>query len=85
MAIKTKQEKAKALKALAERKARGAKTKQIDNSALHAGSPMYYYCRLCRLLAAKLHEEHTEPVPPHCTECQKLVDAGWSEKEQAFI
>ncbi len=31
------------------------KGKQIDNSSLYAGSPMYFYCRFCG--------EHTDTLP----------------------
>lgn len=51
------------------------KPKQIDNGSLYAGSPMYYYCRLCEHLAAKLPESHWESPPKYCKECKDLKNA----------
>lgn len=50
------------------RKARNAKVKRINNADLHAGSPMYYYCRLCGNQMV-LPESHVEPAPWYCDEC----------------
>lgn len=44
---------------------------RIDNTLLHAGSPMYHYCRLCRHLAAVLSE--TMPAPKFCVACAELA------------
>ncbi len=60
------------LNALEVRKAN--RPEQIKNQLLHAGSPMYYYCRECGHLAAIMSETHTAPVPKFCPECQSLKD-----------
>ncbi|HSX39903.1 MAG TPA: hypothetical protein VLI92_04930 [Candidatus Saccharimonadales bacterium] len=62
------------LQALEERKAN--KPDQIDNSALYAGSPMYYYCISCGHLSDKLREDWTLPPNKLCPECQALKDLG---------
>lgn len=67
--------KQKAMQALKERQAN--KPEQIDNSRLHAGSPMYYYCRLCGHTADVLSESHTSPPKKLCGNCQHMKDMGW--------
>ena len=66
-----------ALKALTDR--RFNKPEKIDNSALPAGAPMYYYCHSCGHLAAALPESHLERPPQLCDECQAMKDLGWLE------
>jgi hypothetical protein len=56
---------------------------KIDNSSLHAGSPMYFYCVHCGHLADTLPEEYT-PAPgvpkKECAYCKELVDNGWLDE-----
>ena len=53
------------------------KGKQVDNSALPAGSPMYYYCRRCSAHVATRSEGWISNPPPHyCDPCQVLVEHG---------
>ena len=68
-----------ALKALAKRRKENAKKEKIDNSKLHSGSPMYYYCICCDALADELPESHTSTPKKLCDECQALKDLGWLE------
>ena len=70
-------EKAEALAALEERKKN--RPKKIDNASLYAGSPMYYYCRVCGSLAAVLPETHNEIPPRLCPLCEELKEKGWLE------
>jgi len=67
-----------ALAALAER--RSHQPERIDNSALVAGAPMYYYCICCGWLADTLPECHIFPPRKLCRECQALKDMGWLEE-----
>lgn len=74
----TTQGKEAALAALAERRAN--KPEQIDNSALPAGSPMYYYCIACGHLADTKPEGWFATLPSKlCDECKALSDLGWLE------
>ncbi len=66
-----------ALQKLAERRAN--KPKQIDNSSLYAGSPLYYYCIACGHVATLLPDEHWDPSTKLCDECRALKDCGWLE------
>lgn len=52
------------------------KPEQINNASLYAGSPMYYYCKLCGHTAAVLPESHWERPPSHCKECKDLKDVS---------
>ena len=52
------------------------KGKQVDNSSLRAGSPMYYYCRYCGVHTATLPESHWEPAPTVCGPCRVLRSHG---------
>jgi hypothetical protein len=74
----------KKLIALAARKEKAKTTERIDDSKLYAGSSMHYYCRLCGLLAATLPEEHSEPPPKFCDECQEMIDHGYSVEKREF-
>lgn len=72
----TAQMKTAALRALEERRAH--RPKRIDNAALHAGSPMYYYCTSCGWLADTLPENWFLGKPKSlCGECQAMHDLGW--------
>lgn len=76
-------EQEKALAALARRKQ--MKVIQIDNSSPSAGAPMYYYCRLCPFESDVRSEGDFSRVTHYCTECQKLIAAGWSAEKNRFI
>ena len=68
-----------ALQALSTRREDAQRKGQIDNSSLRAGQPMYYYCRLCGLLACTMREEwdpRFESIKTHCDPCQRALDAG---------
>lgn len=52
---------------------------QIDDSKLHAGSPMHFYCVRCGHLSDTLPEMYTWPPKKLCKECQNLKDLGWLE------
>jgi hypothetical protein len=55
-----------------ERQATNSKLERIDNARLPAGSPMYYYCRLCGQTMV-LPETHLEMAPRYCEYC---IDEG---------
>lgn len=51
--------------------------KEIDNSKLYAGSPMYYYCNGCCVHVATLPEGWFMSGPPkYCDACKVLADHG---------
>ncbi len=70
--------KAHALAELAERRKRGETEEKIDNSALVAGSPMYFDCRACGCQDIKVSEDYIRR-PKLCEECQAMQDLGWLE------
>lgn len=55
--------------------------KQINNSDLHAGAPMYYYCRACGHQSDCLPEEHFGSPLKFCSPCQHLLDVGMIKKD----
>ena len=67
-------EKEKALIALAERQANPPE--KINNSSLYAGSPMYFYCKVCDGVIV-LPESFICSVPKLCGECDFMQDMGW--------
>jgi hypothetical protein len=69
--------KAEALKALEQR--RKNPPKQIDNSRLYAGSPMYFYCQSCGYQSDILPEAYIGTPRKLCDDCQRLKDLGWLE------
>lgn len=51
--------------------------KQVDNSTLEAGSPMYYYCKTCGAHVATKPEGWWQNAPPsHCAPCKDLLADG---------
>ena len=62
-----------ALQEQAARKEKNKDTKRVDNTALYAGSPMYYYCRGCNEEMV-LSETHSEPSPKLCYPCKELAE-----------
>ena len=50
--------------------------KQVDNSNLHAGSPMYYYCRHCGVHTQTLPEGHFGRPKIVCVPCEVLEAHG---------
>jgi hypothetical protein len=65
-----------AFKTFKERYLKNKDKERVNNSNLYAGSPMYYYCKGCFALIAKLPETHLEPAPQYCLPCQIIVDHG---------
>lgn len=48
---------------------------QMNNSALYAGSPMYFYCRICGHESDCLPESYSSSPKCYCAPCQELKDA----------
>ena len=75
MALATTQGKAFALKALADRREANRKREPINNSALHAGEPVYLDCIACGAPIA--HVETYIVRIELCAECSALHALGW--------
>lgn len=52
------------------------KGKRIDNATLHAGSPMYFFCRFCDEPTETLPESYTSVPVTVCRPCEILRDHG---------
>lgn len=50
---------------------------QIDNATLHAGSPMYFYCRVCGWLSDVKGESYIIPPAKLCKECMAIKEENW--------
>jgi hypothetical protein len=77
MALATQLGKKHALAELAKR--RKNQPKQIRNSSLPAGYPMYFYCQTCGHIADTKPESYIFAPKSLCDECQALKDLGWLE------
>jgi len=66
-----------ALVQLAERRAH--RPVPVDNSALQAGSEMYFYCHSCGALADIKPETYLFLPRALCSECEGLKTEGWLE------
>lgn len=59
-----------------KRRAANAKRGRIDNAALPAGAPMFYYCRFCGAQTETLPESHNKAPRVTCEACEVLVAHG---------
>lgn len=50
--------------------------KQIDNNSLHAGSPMYFYCKMCAGHSDTMPESYTGSPNQFCGHCLELRTAN---------
>jgi len=53
---------------------------KVDNSGLHAGSPMYFYCRFCGVPTEVLPEDYLFQPITCCSQCKGLQEEGWLEE-----
>lgn len=53
---------------------------KIDNSGLHAGSPMYHYCQDCGIPTEVLPEDHLFPAAKQCSQCSALSEKNWMKE-----
>jgi hypothetical protein len=49
---------------------------QVNNNALYAGSPMFFYCQLCGHECDRLPESYNCVPKKHCQECLELKGAN---------
>jgi hypothetical protein len=53
--------------------------KEIDNSELVVGSPMYFYCKHCGIQSDKLPEDYLFQPSIECSQCLGLLSYGWMD------
>jgi|GEM_PF-3256399 len=70
----------KAIEQFGRRRRLAAGIEKVDNSALHAGAPMYFYCRHCGLPTEILPEDYVFPPTTECSQCRGLKIEGWLEE-----
>lgn len=56
---------------------------QIDNHALPAGKPMFFYCKECGIQTETLPEDYLFQPYQHCSQCKGLMTEGWLEDAQS--
>lgn len=65
----------KAVAAFVKRK-KANLSKQVSNSSLYAGAPMYFYCRYCGIQTDVLPESYTSVPRTICAPCIELESKG---------
>ena len=68
-----------ALAQFLRRKRYAAQVEKIDNAGLHAGQPMYFYCKECGIPTEVLPEDYLFPPISRCSQCEGLKTEGWLE------
>ena len=76
--------KKKAFEQFLRRKNYAIKLKKIDNRGLHAGSPMYYYCKECGTPTEVLPEQHLFPPNSYCSQCHQLIQKNWIKEARDY-
>lgn len=69
-----------AIEQFRHRRRLAANIEKVDNSALHAGAPMYFYCRHCGLPTEILPEDYVFPPITECSQSRGLKTEGWLEE-----
>lgn len=54
-----------------------AQIKKIDDSGMHAGSPVYLYCADCGTPTEVFPEENIFPTSRQCSQCYGLHQQRW--------
>lgn len=73
----------KAIEQFVRRKRYAISIEKVDNAGLHAGSPMYFYCRHCGIPTEVLPEDYLFTPIQNCSQCLGLKDEGWLEAAKA--
>jgi hypothetical protein len=73
--------------AFVERRRENEKIERKDNSQLHAGSAMYYYCRHCEEVDIKSEDfdPRYDPIKNPCNDCKVLIKRGLMEAAKAAM
>jgi len=58
---------------------------KIKNEDLHAGEPMYYYCKACGIFIEFLPEGHLFSPFQHCSQCVGLISQGWLDDAKVLV
>lgn len=58
---------------------------KIDNAGLHAGAPMYFYCKHCGIPTEVLSEDYLFKPFEECSQCKGLKEEGWLDYAKNLI
>jgi hypothetical protein len=64
-----------------QKRKKANKGKQVDNSSLMAGSPMYFYCKYCGEHTETLPEGYWSKPKTKCDACKLLREHGLIDDE----
>ena len=67
----------KAIEQFVRRTRYAVSIEKVDNTGLHAGSPMYFYCRHCGIPTEVLPEDYLFSPMRECSQCKGLHEQGW--------
>lgn len=56
---------------------KNSKKQVIDNTKLHAGEPMYFYCKHCGILCDVVEEQYLFTPYEVCSQCKGMEERGW--------
>lgn len=75
-------------KELRDRKQANSKKERVNNASLRAGSPMYYYCKVCGEEQILSKDHLASEIKQQCDKCKKLLDgitASFQEMQDGFL
>ena len=81
----TEEAKQRMLDDLSDRIEANARMERVNNADLPAGSPMHYYCQLCKALADVLPEEHDCSPAKYCVPCEEMVLNDFDPRTKKFV
>jgi len=73
-----------ALEQFVRRRRYAVSIEKVDNSGLHAGSPMYFYCKECGIPTEVLPEDYLFAPIRFCSQCQGLQTHGWLDEAKSM-
>jgi hypothetical protein len=76
--------KKKAFEQFRRRRHYAAQIERVNNSDLHSGAPMYFYCKHCGIPTEVLPEDYLFPPVLECSQCQGMKNEGWLEEAIAL-
>lgn len=72
------------LEDLEARKKLMAIAKKYSNTNHSSGPSVYYFCKVCNMMADLLPKDHPSKPREYCPECQGMIDHGYSPEKNAF-
>jgi hypothetical protein len=77
--------KEKAIEQFVRRRRYATQIEKIDSSGLHAGSPVYFYCKDCGIPTEVLPEDFLFSPLRQCSQCEGLCENKWLEDAKKLL